>query len=83
MVKLAAPDVLEIFVNAPLGVCMERDPKGMYREAKAGARPRFTGVGDTYEPPESPDLELKTDCISQQEAASAVLQLLIIHGILV
>jgi bifunctional enzyme CysN/CysC len=81
MVKQAAPNVLEVFVNAPLEVCMERDPKGLYREAKAGGRPWFTGVGDAYEPPENPDLELRTDRISSHEATNAVLQLLTERGI--
>ena len=83
LVRMAAPDVFEVFVNAPLDVCIERDPKGMYREAKAGGRPLFTGVGDSYEPPEHPELELRTDQISIDDAASAVLQMLIDRGILV
>ncbi len=81
LVRMAAPDVFEVFVNAPLDVCIERDPKGMYREAKAGGRPLFTGVGDSYEPPEHPELELRTDQISIDDAASAVLQMLIDRGI--
>ena len=79
--RAAAPDVLEVFVNAPLDVCMQRDPKGMYREARAGQRPLFTGVGDGYEAPESPDLELPGDRMSIDEAADAVMALLIDRGI--
>jgi bifunctional enzyme CysN/CysC len=81
IVKGAAPDVLEVFVNAPLEVCMARDPKGMYREAQAGGRPFFTGVGETYEPPEHPDLDLRTDRMSEDEAVNAVLRLLTDRGI--
>lgn len=81
IVKASAPDTLEVFVNAPLDVCMQRDPKGMYREAQTGARPQFTGVSDAYEPPENPDLELKTDQIPIDEAVSAVLKLLGDRGI--
>ncbi len=83
MVRAAAPDVLEIYVNAPLEVCMERDPKGMYKQAKAGERTHFTGVHDAYEPPERPDLELRTDRMEINEAANAVLQLLNDRGIVV
>ena len=83
VVKQAGPDVFEVFVNAPLVVCMERDPKGMYKDAKDGRRPLFTGVGDSYEPPEHPDLELRTDCMSVDDAAGAVLKLLIDRGIVV
>jgi bifunctional enzyme CysN/CysC len=81
LVKAAATDALEVFVNAPIDVCVERDPKGMYREAKAGGRPLFTGVSDAYEPPEHPDLELKTDQITIDEAVNAVMQLLADRGI--
>jgi bifunctional enzyme CysN/CysC len=83
LVKKSAPDVLEVFVNAPLEVCMERDPKGLYREAKAGGRPLFTGVGDSYEPPDHPDLELRTDQISIDEAVNAVLQALMDRGLVI
>lgn len=75
--KAAAPNVLEVYVNAPLEVCVERDPKGMYREAREGKRPLFTGLTDEYEAPEHPDLELRTDCLSIEEAAAVVLQLLV------
>jgi bifunctional enzyme CysN/CysC len=83
LARKAAPDVLEVFVNAPLEVCMERDPKGMYRDAMAGGRPLFTGVGDTYEPPEHPDLELRTDRISVDDAVNAVLQMLKDRGLVI
>ena len=81
LVKMAAPDVFEVFVNAPLDVCIERDPKGMYREAQAGSRPLFTGVGDSYERPDHPDLELRTDQMSIDEAADAVMRMLTDRGI--
>jgi len=83
IVKGSAPDVFEVFVNAPLEVCMERDPKGMYREARAGTRPHFTGVGAPYEAPLHPDLELRTDRMTVDEAADAVVTLLGARGILI
>jgi len=49
---------LEVFVNTPLDVCAERDPKGMYAQANAGQLDHFTGIDDPYEPPSSPDIEL-------------------------
>ena len=49
----------EIFVNTPLDVCEERDPKGLYKKARAGLIPNFTGVNQPYEPPTRPDLELE------------------------
>lgn len=52
---------LEVFVNAPLETCEERDPKGLYRRARAGQIKNFTGISDPYETPESPDVECRTD----------------------
>ena len=46
----------EVHVSTPLAVCEQRDAKGLYRRARAGDIPGFTGVSDPYEPPESPDL---------------------------
>jgi bifunctional enzyme CysN/CysC len=51
----------EVFVNAPLSECERRDPKNLYKRARAGEIPQFTGIDSPYEPPLSPDLELRTD----------------------
>ena len=51
-------DFVEVFVNAPLEVCEARDPKGLYRQARAGAIRQFTGIDDPYEPPLQPELVL-------------------------
>ena len=51
---------LEVFVDTPLEICMARDPKGLYRRALAGELPEFTGVSAPYEPPNEPDLHLRT-----------------------
>jgi len=51
----------EIFINAPLGECEKRDPRGLYRKARAGEIKGFTGIDSPYEEPESPDLVLRTD----------------------
>ncbi|MHC4177262.1 MAG: adenylyl-sulfate kinase [Planctomycetota bacterium] len=55
---LAEGDFVEIFVDAPLEVCEARDPKGMYKRARAGEIKGFTGIDDPYEPPERPELVL-------------------------
>ena len=52
-------DFVEVFVDAPLEVCAERDVKGLYKKAFAGEIKEFTGVSDPYEPPAAPDLTLK------------------------
>ncbi len=55
------PRFLEVFVNAPLSVCEERDPKGLYRRARQGLIPGFTGLDHPYERPISPEVECRTD----------------------
>jgi adenylylsulfate kinase len=54
------PHFIEVFVDAPLGVCERRDPKGLYRKARAGDIRQFTGIDDPYEPPLDPDLHCRT-----------------------
>jgi bifunctional enzyme CysN/CysC len=51
----------EVFVNAPLAECERRDPKQLYKKARAGQLPQFTGIDSPYEPPMAPDLEIRTD----------------------
>jgi len=53
-------DFIEVFVDAPLEVCEARDPKGLYKKARAGELKNFTGVDDPYETPEKPDLRLES-----------------------
>lgn len=55
------PNFLEVFVNAPLSVCEARDTKGLYRKARKGLIPGFTGLDHPYERPISPEIECKTD----------------------
>jgi len=50
----------EVFINAPFDVCEKRDPKGLYKRARAGEIPAFTGVGAPYQCPLHPDLEIAT-----------------------
>jgi adenylyl-sulfate kinase len=51
---------VEVFIDAPLEVCEARDPKGLYKKARAGQIAQFTGVSDAYEPPTSPEVTIKT-----------------------
>jgi adenylylsulfate kinase len=67
---------LEVFVDTPLAVCESRDPKGLYKKARAGELPNFTGISDPYEPPETPDLRLDAATDSPEVLASQVLALL-------
>jgi bifunctional enzyme CysN/CysC len=63
----------EIYVNASLEACEQRDPKGLYRRARAGLLPGFTGIDSQYEPPEHPDLELRTDTSTPEEAVARLM----------
>jgi adenylylsulfate kinase len=58
--KVGADRFVEVFVDAPIAVCESRDPKGLYRRARAGEILEFTGISSPYEPPLSPDLTLRT-----------------------
>jgi adenylyl-sulfate kinase len=71
---------LEVFVDAPLAVCEERDPKGLYAKARAGELPGFTGVDDPYEPPERPDLVIDAETTPPAAAAATVLDQLVARG---
>ena len=51
-------DFVEVFVDTPLEICEQRDPKGLYKKARAGEIKHFTGISDPYEPPESPEIRL-------------------------
>jgi adenylyl-sulfate kinase len=68
---LATPFV-EVFVDAPLEVCESRDPKGLYRKARAGQIAQFTGVSDPYEPPAAPEVTIRT---AEQPLVACVEQL--------
>ena len=63
---------LEVFVDASLATCEQRDPKGLYGKARAGELAEFTGVSSPYEPPVSPDIHLQTDRQSSEECLDAV-----------
>ncbi|WP_298441869.1 adenylyl-sulfate kinase [uncultured Ferrimonas sp.] len=52
---------IEVFVDTPLSVCEQRDPKGLYQQARAGKIPHFTGIDSAYEPPRQPEIHLRTE----------------------
>jgi adenylylsulfate kinase len=73
---------IEVFVDCPIEVAEQRDPKGLYKKARAGEIRGFTGIDDPYEPPEHPELRLRTDQLSVEDSVQAVLRLLGERGIL-
>ncbi|MEW6638111.1 MAG: adenylyl-sulfate kinase [Actinomycetota bacterium] len=74
---------IEVFVDAPLEVCAERDVKGLYKKAFAGEIEQFTGVSDPYEPPTAPELHIRTDQEEPHESARRVIAKLEEMGYLV
>jgi adenylylsulfate kinase len=73
---------LEVFVATPLEVCEGRDPKGLYKKARAGLISEFTGISAPYEEPENPELVLKTDGRTVDESADDVIAFLREKGFL-
>lgn len=66
----------EVFIDADLSTCESRDPKGLYRKARAGEIDAFTGIDSAYEPPESPDLRIDTREMTSGEASASLLNFL-------
>ena len=75
-------DFIEVYVNSPLAVCEERDPKGLYARARTGEIPEFTGISAPYEAPLSPELVLDTHAEEPDESADRVIDYLKEHGYL-
>lgn len=71
-----ADDFIEVFVDTPLEVCEQRDPKGLYKKARAGEIKNFTGIDDPYEPPLKPEIHLAGGSQSIDELAAAVISYL-------
>ena len=70
-------EFLEIFVDVPLEIAEKRDPKGLYKKARRGQLPQFTGIDSPYEPPVEPDLLLRTDESGLKECVESLLRLLV------
>ena len=69
--RRAAPKAFhEVYIHASLEVCEERDPKGLYRRARAGEIPEFTGVSSPYEAPDNPQLTIRTDLLTVEDCLS-------------
>jgi adenylyl-sulfate kinase len=75
-------EFVEVFVDTPLEICEARDPKGLYKKARAGEIKNFTGLDAPYEPPEHPEVHLKTATLSVDEAAEQVIRYLEANDIL-
>jgi len=74
--KKTIENFIEVFVDAPLSICEDRDPKGMYKKARSGEIKSFTGVSDPYEVPDNPDIHLLSNEMSVDECAGVVIEYL-------
>jgi adenylylsulfate kinase len=75
-------DFLEIFVDTPVEICEQRDPKGLYKKARAGELKRFTGIDDPYEPPLQPELRVDGGQKDPEELADEVISHLEATGVI-
>jgi bifunctional enzyme CysN/CysC len=73
---VSAGEFVEVYINAPIEVCEQRDPKGLYAKARANKIKEFTGVSAPYEPPAGPELELHTDTLTVAESVARILDYL-------
>ena len=75
MVTARGAQFVEVFVRCPIEVAEQRDPKGLYKRARAGEIPQFTGVSDPYEEPLAPEIVIDTTAASVEQCAAAILAL--------
>ena len=74
---VGAENYVEVFVDAPMEICEQRDVKGLYKKARAGEVKNFTGVHARYETPENPDVRIPTDSLSVEESVERILEVVI------
>jgi bifunctional enzyme CysN/CysC len=71
--RVEAGEFVEIYVDAPLAVAEERDVKGLYAKARRGELKNFTGIDSPYEPPEDPEIHIRSDHVSPDAAAESII----------
>ncbi|WP_394232317.1 adenylyl-sulfate kinase [Niallia oryzisoli] len=69
-------EFIEIFVNCPIQVCENRDPKGLYKRARSGAIPHFTGISSPYEKPHNPEIQIDTSRMTIEESVQKIVKYL-------
>lgn len=80
--KASGFDFIEVHVDCPLEEAEKRDPKGLYKKARAGEIKNFTGIDDPYEAPENPEIHLRTDQMTLEEEVDTIIDYLKSHGFL-
>ena len=75
-------DFIEVFCDCSIDTCEDRDVKGLYKKARAGEIPHFTGISSPYEVPEKPELAVNTDELSLEDSVNKVIELLLERGVI-
>ena len=73
-------EFIEVYVNTSLALAETRDPKGLYKKARAGEIANFTGIDSPYEPPENPEITIDTEQVSAEDAAQIIFDALKARG---
>jgi adenylylsulfate kinase len=79
---IGADRFVEVYLNVPLALCEQRDPKGLYKKARAGAIAEFTGIDSPYEPPDTCELTLDTGAESVEAGVARLLETLASRGLI-
>ena len=80
--ELMGDRFIEVYINASVEICAERDPKGLYKKAYAGEIKEFTGVSDPYEAPENPEIVCDTEAEEPEESAAKLIAYLEERGLI-
>ena len=80
--KLDAGEFIEVFIDTPIDICEQRDPKGLYKMARSGEIKNFTGIDSAYDVPEKPELHIETANNNIEQCADLIIQYLVEHGYL-
>jgi adenylylsulfate kinase len=78
--KLEQGEFIEVFIDTPISVCEQRDPKGLYKKARAGEIKDFTGIDSTYDIPKAPQIHVKTAELSIEKCAEQIVTYLMTQG---
>ena len=80
--KLSDAEFIEVYIDTPIEVCEQRDPKGLYKKARSGEIKNFTGIDSGYDVPTAPEIHVKTDVDSVEGCAKAIVSYLKENGYL-
>ena len=78
--KLVPAEFIEVYIDTPISICEQRDPKGLYKKARAGEIKDFTGIDSTYDVPKNPEIHVKTAELSIQQCAEQIVSYLAEQG---